>query len=920
MNFKSKGLIIAIITGLVLLFTFSYYFVGESGQQIDFNSQVKPILNKHCIHCHGGVKKSSNFSLMTRADVLKAGDSGHAAIIPGKPGQSELIKRLKTHDLDERMPYHEAQLHQREINMLTQWVKEGAKWDKHWAYVPVKEVAIPTLKLNGNASSNTKNWAKNDIDRFIMAKLNQIGLSPNEEAQKANLLRRVSLDLIGLPPSQNLASQFLSKTNPMTYDALVDSLLSSHSYGERWASTWLDLARYADSKGFERDTHRPIWQYRDWVINAFNINMPYDQFITEQLAGDLLPYPTDDQYIATGFHRNTTTNDEGGTVNEEFRIAAVLDRVNTTWEAILGTTFACVQCHGHPYDPINHDEYYRSVAFFNNTRDEDTYDDYPWLRNFSIRDKNDLKKLTTWSSAVSTKEKADEIATFLKTLQPTINTTEVDQFENAELYDTKFLVFRNNGSGRIKKVNLTGKRQIIYKYSTWLHNGVWSVHIDKKDGPRIAEINVKHTNGKAKIATANMIPTKGFHDIYLQYKNNQAKDPKQSTMRIEWLKFDEDFPGKGQPGYAENTKIYWDLLQKEMSHTLIMMENPTDRRRKTHVFDRGNWLVHGEEVQPGVPAIFNPLPESAPKNRLGLAKWITEKSNPLTARTMVNRIWQQIFGKGLVTTLEDLGTQGEPPSHPGLLDWLAWRYMHQHQWDTKALIKDIVSSATYRQSAKLTVDKIAKDPKNLYYASGPRNRLSAEQVRDQVLAVSQLLFDSLYGPPVMPYQPEGVWNTPYNATTWTISEGKNRYRRAIYTFWKRGSPYPALETFDMGSREVCVSRRVVTNTPLQALVTLNDPSHFKAAQHLALQMLAGGSSPVEQIKSGYKMTMFKPIAPDKLETLQKLYTNTLANFKNDRENTNALLEGLSETEQTPALASLVIVANAMMNLDEFLTK
>ncbi|MEM1124628.1 MAG: DUF1549 domain-containing protein, partial [Bacteroidota bacterium] len=452
--------------GLLGVFILLNQCTFHSEQAIDFNTQVKPILNQKCIHCHGGVKQSAGFSLMTREKALSPTDNGQPAIVPGDADNSEFIRRLTAEDEEERMPFEAPMLSTDEIAILTQWVDEGANWGLHWAYESVQktEVLRSEIVALGSVGETDKNdWAINEIDHFVLEKLNQNDLIPSELADKKAILRRLSLDLIGLSAPENVANQFLRKENSITYEQLVDELLAMPQFGEKWASMWLDLARYADSKGFERDPNRSIYAYRDYLIRAFNDDMPYDQFLTEQLAGDLLPNPTDAQYIATGFHRNTPTNDEGGTDNEEYRVAAVIDRVNTTGQALLGSTFACIQCHGHPYDPFGHKEYYQMMAFFNNTRDMDTHKDYPLLRMYEPKNTAKLDQLIAWVKMVASEKRAEQMRTFLKTWQPIIYSIDTDSLVNAAFYDTKYLGFRPDGQARMKDVTLTGKNKLLLR-------------------------------------------------------------------------------------------------------------------------------------------------------------------------------------------------------------------------------------------------------------------------------------------------------------------------------------------------------------------------------------------------------------------------------------------------------------------------
>ncbi len=913
---SSKYIVVAIF--LLASITFSVVLVKPFHTKIDFNTQVKPIINERCIACHGGVKQSGELSMMTLEDLLKAGESGHLAIVPGKPNESELYKRLITNDEEERMPYGEKPLPRAEIKILKQWIEEGAKWGKHWAYESVAEVSVPkSSKLLGAASGGARSWAKHPIDHFVLSKLRAHDLSPSSQASKRMLLRRVALDITGVPASASLTKHFLENEDERAFEVLVDSLLNTPQYGERWASVWMDLARYSDTKGAERDDVRSIWEYRDWLIRAFNQDRSYDQFLTEQIAGDLLPNPTDAQYIATGFHRNTITNDEGGTDNEEFRSAAVVDRVNTTWEALLGTTFSCVQCHGHPYDPIKHEAYYEFMAFFNNTSDYDTYADYPWLRKFSREQKEQLAELKTWLNKQATSEQANAIELFIKTWQPVHYSLLADRFTNAEIYDTKFLAFRNDAIARLADVDLTNKDELIFRYRAGESSGRWRLHLDSPTGKVLGSVSVKATKGW-QIQAVDLLKTSGRHDVYFTYENPTSKNSKQVGVQFDWFHFTRQFPQGNSPEHQRYKQLYWDLVTAATDHTLIMIESPSAMQRKTYVWDRGSWLAKTEEVQPGVPAIFPALPEDAPRNRLGLARWLTDKRNPLTARTIVNRVWEQFFGIGLVETLEDLGTQGIPPTHPELLDYLAWQFMNEYNWSVKQLIKNIVLSATYQQDSKTTPEQLEKDPLNKWYAHAPRVRLSAEQIRDQALQVSGLLSYKMYGPSVMPYQPPNIWSTPYNSQRWKISEGEDRYRRSVYTYWKRSSPYPAMLTFDAADRNVCSARRIRTNTPLQALVTLNDPTYMEAAIHLAIN--SQNSSAEASIAMAYETAIGRPISEEKQLALQDLYREMLKEYQEERESVVAMLEAQPKSLQKPTTAALAMVCNAIMNLDEFIVK
>ena len=910
------------ILGFLLLAILAVVLFGGQffERKIDFSTQVKPIINQRCISCHGGVKRSGELSMMTREDLLKAGESGKQAIVPGAPDKSEFYRRLVTHDEVDRMPYEADPLPKNEINILRKWIKQGAPWGKHWAFRPVAAVKVPKTKVQGSLGDGPSGQKLTAIDHFIRRAQQERQLLPQQAAPKEQLLRRVGLDLIGMPAPEHLAEAYLNSNRPEAYESLVDSLLASPHFGEHWASMWLDLARYADTKGAERDGRRRIWPYRDWVIRAFNQDMPYDQFITEQLAGDLLPDPTDAQYTATGFHRNTITNDEGGTDNEEFRVAAVVDRVNTTWEAMMGSTFACTQCHGHPYDAIKYEEYYAFMGFFNNTNDLDTYDDYPWLRQFSSEQKEQIRSLRSWLVQQSDPTEAEAWIDFLQTWQPVYYSLQADQCVNSEIYDTKFLAMRKKGTARLAGVDLTDKESLIFRYASGAGTGTWQLRLDSLDGPVLLSQKVKATQGWEIHEASLARKVKGKHDLYFTYDGQQLPNERAIGLRYDWFYFTSAFPGQGTEDYASQKEQYWELLRAKTPHTLITVERPPAMQRQTHVWDRGNWLAKQDEIEPDIPELFDPWPAGAPKNRLGLSQWMTDPQHPLTSRTIVNRIWAQLFGRGLVETLEDLGTQGAEPTHPELLDYLAYTLMHEYDWSLKRLIKDIVMTTTYQQSSQTTADHLEKDPQNIWLARSPRVRLSAEQLRDQGLRVSGLLSTKMYGPGVMPFQPEGIWNTPYNDDAWEMSEGEDRYRRAVYTFWKRSAPHPAMLTFDAADRQVCVARRIQTNTPLQALVTLNDPSYVEMATHLALTAKRSETEVVEQLALAYRQAVGYEASTAKLAILEELYEQQLADYRSRPEAVLDLLNPLEEDQRSPELAALTIACNAIMNLDEFITK
>jgi len=739
---------------------------------ISFNKDVRPILNAKCLACHGGVKAMGDFSLLFEEDALKETKSGKPAIVRGNHQKSEMYKRLIHKDLELRMPLEGGPLSIEEIDIIAQWIDEGANWEQHWAYTaPDEKITPPVVEQPG--------WGKNEIDQFVLKKLEEKELLPNEMAEKSTLVRRVYLDLIGLPPTLEQAQKFIEDDSGDAYEKMVDDVLASPHFGEHWAAMWLDLARYGDSQGYQKDNlRRQIWKYRDWVIHAFNEDLPFDQFTIQQLAGDLLPNPTDNQILATAFHRNTNTNSEGGTDNEEFRTYAVMDRLSTTFEIWQGMTMSCVQCHSHPYDPIRHEEYYQGLAYFNNTADADYDNDYPRKKLFSPGEQEKLRNF---------------------------------------------------------------KEQI-----------------------------------------------------------NQLKN-------------------KGDTLSKTYQELVVEMLTIEPVSVPIMKELTVDDRRTSHIFERGNWLVKGDSVEPNVPGILPDVNSENKYNRLGLAEWLVAPENPLTARVIVNRLWANIFGIGLVETLEDFGTQGAKPINQPLLDWLAVQFKSEFRWSVKTLLKKIMLSATYQQSVEISLVKLEKDVDNQLFTRGARFRLSAEQIRDQALTASGLLHRELYGPSVMPYLPEGVYSVIRHIHKWETSTEGNAYRRGLYTFWRKTSPYPSMVTFDTPSREFCVSRRVRTNTPLQAMITLNDPVYIEAAKALAERMDAEHLVDISaKISFGFENLLFKKPNAAQLTELTTFYKRSLDDYRKNPAAVKALIN--INDLQKPEFAALINIANVLLNMDEVIMK
>ena len=886
----------------------------QNQEQVDFSTQIKPILNNNCITCHGGVKKNGGFSLLFEQEAFANTESGKPAIIPGDAANSEFIKRLHEDDLELRMPYEKSKLSENDIDLLTRWVEQGAKWGEHWAYSLPDEVSVPKQEAKASfAPERASQFIQNDVDYFILARLDEKQIKPNEQAEKNTIARRLALDITGLPPSKEHLQQFIN--DELSYEVLVDTLLSHNSYGEKWATWWLDLARYADSKGYEKDMGRSIWQYRDWVINSFNKDLAYNQFTIEQLAGDLLPNPSTDQLIATAFHRNTMNNDEGGTDDEEYRVATVIDRVNTTFEVWQSTTMGCVQCHSHPYDPFTHKEYFELMAFFNNTRDEDTPDESPVLKFYSTKQQKQVDKVFDWVTEYGDKNTQKVYRDFLQFTEPVYKSHFFKEFNNSVYDDHASVVFWDDGNLIIPNADTNNASYVYLNYRSHYDNTQMTIRETDSSGPILANfiINKTKTNTTSQFALKN-IDKKS--NIYIETQND-AIAPEKNILNLYWVGFIPDIPAQDKPGFKNINNALIASLNSNTETIPVLAENPEYMQRTTQVFDRGSWISKTDTVTPGTPKSLNSWNKEWPKNRLGLSQWIVSNKNPLTARTLVNRVWHEIYGHGLVSTVEDIGSQSDAPTHPFLLDWLALRFMNEHNWSIKALIKEIVISGTYRQKSESTPLMYQLDPENELYARGPRIRLGAEQIRDQALSVAGLLSSKMYGPGVMPPQPEGVWQTVYNGANWIESKGEDRYRRGIYTYLKRTSPYPSFMTFDAGSREVCMIRRTVTNTPLQALVTLNDPVYLEASYQLAKNSWLTNNID-ESIKQSYEHATYKKIDKARFEALKELYENSISEFKENK-GTAALFLHFEE-QPTPELAALTIVANAIMNLDEFLTK
>jgi hypothetical protein len=868
-----------------------FFSCSSSSEKISFNKDVRPILNAYCLPCHGGVKANGGFSLLFESEAFALNNSGKPAIIKGNARKSELYKRIIHQNPELRMPLDTSPLSEEEIAILKKWIDQGAQWEEHWAY---QKPIIPTnIPLE-----------QHPIDFFVHRKLKEQGLAPSAKADIETLLRRLSFDLIGLPPQKEWLEQLKSG---QSYEQLVDTLLASPAFGEKWASMWLDLARYSDTKGYEKDPHRNIWRYRDWVVDAFNQDMPLDSFTIRQLAGDMLPSPTANDIIATAFHRNTMTNTEGGTDDEEFRVAAVLDRLNTTYEVWQGTTMSCVQCHSHPYDPIRQEDFYASYAYFNQTLDADLDLEVPVIEFYPFEVQDEMEVLMKDISVMTDANLpvfSNDPYQLKQHIFPLIMPYDAADFENVSFYGdgsvTNWIYnLQSMGGKRFRfsfpEIPLTSLKAIHFQY-------------ESKGGDAAIEIRARAAEGEVLNYSLFDAPIngRGVHKVvfsgdnlngkglFFEIINTTGRIP-EGMVIIRGMELEYDSPSFFAEGAREKKNQLIELRRQRGDRTPVMRSKTKDYERANRLFVRGNWLALGDTVAPGVPAAINPQNEQ-PTNRLEFAQWLVDADNPLTSRVMVNRFWQEIFGRGLVVTSEDFGTMGEQPSHPDLLDYLAVEFSDTYHWSVKKLLKHIVMSQTYQQDSKVEGSE-QLDPGNKWLSRGPRMRLSAEQIRDQILAVSGLLYDSLGGPSVMPYQPEGIWQSVYNGAQWTLSEGKNAYRRALYTYHKRTSPYPNMITFDAPSREFCVSRRITTNTPLQALALLNDPAFYEAAEYFGKTMERQGNGDLKSaLRYGYQQALFREPHEEEIQILLELCQN-------------------AEAEEP-----LTLAANVLFNLDGFLTK
>ncbi len=999
---------------------------ARSASAVDFKRDVQPIFESRCYECHGPKKEKAGVRFDRKATVFKGGDSGKPLVIPGKSSESPLFQHVTSTDPEEVMPPKGERLSPAQVALLKNWIESGAVWPedagketRHWAYVHPGSPKLPGVRES--------KWPRNPIDRFVLARLEKEKLKPSPEADRAVLLRRVSLDLTGLPPSVDEVDAFLADKSSDAYEKVVNRLLASPAYGERWARPWLDLARYADTQGYEKDNRRNMWPYRDWVIKALNANVSFDQFTIEQIAGDMLPEATQDQKIATGFHRNTMTNTEGGTDNEEFRYEAVVDRINTTFGVWMGTTLNCAQCHNHKYDPFTTKEYYQIMAFLNSTADADFDDERPTLKVFKPGQESALKKMRDAEKAAE-KELNDAVfaptfaqaqfewetelareKTVWQTLDPVefksvggatlrTNNTKSIIAEGANPSNDTYVVTASGVADRLTGIRLevldTGAEKtlgrqadgsfVLRQFELAVSEGPkiplkpaklksvsadysqkgfsvtnlltgegagWAVdaqaeknrvrrsayfalaepleladgaaltftlrHSDKHPGANIRRFRLYATSSE-RIGPPTTLP----EDVRgaLAVAPDQRDEKQRNRLRDHFKSIDPSL--KPLRDTLAAAKKAADEFESAVPITSVLSE--LEKSRETHRHVRGAYLTKAELVTPGTPASLHSFSPALPTNRLGFARWLVDTNNPLTARVIMNRFWEQYFGRGIVETVEEFGKQGEPPSHPELLDWLAAEFMRTG-WDMKAMHKTIVMSATYRQTSKVTPRLLQRDPNNRLLARGPRVRLEAEMLRDQFLAVSGLLSRKIGGPSVMPPQPEGVWQVVYSGDKWITSPGEDKYRRGLYTFWRRTAPHPAMVSFDAPSREFCVLRRNRSNTPLQALTTLNDPAAIEAAQAIARKVAVKPDADVQSRAAfAFRLVLCRAPEPREVERLVKLFESERSHFGQDPKAADKMAN--SELGKPPAgltdadLAAWTVVANVLLNLDEAITK
>lgn len=988
---------------------------AEAPAKVDFATHVEPILKKNCFACHSGAQPKSQLRLDAKAAALRGGLSG-PVIIPGDAAKSRLIHRVEGAHGEQRMPLKADPLKPVEIAVLKKWIDTGAVWpgparadadtaiQKHWSYRPPVRPVLPSVR----------GATRNPIDAFLLARLEKQALTFSPEASRETLIRRLSFDLTGLPPSPAEVQSFVADSRPDAYEQLVERLLASPHYGERWARPWLDLARYADTNGYEKDRRRTMWKYRDWVIDAFNRDLGFDQFTIEQIAGDMLPEPTTAQRIATGFHRNTMYNEEGGVDKEEAHFEVLVDRVNTTATVWLGSTMGCTQCHNHKYDPFTQRDYYSMMAFFSNASKstleygdtstkfvEPTLDlatpaqetqrkalraeidridaklkqQTPELDREQAEWENRIRAASAEWSPLAPRELSAQAGTQLTAAADGVITAtgenpqrETYRIATALAAPRRLTALRlealpdpklpRGGPGRdaygnfiISDVTLTIDGRAVEFKRVLADNGrtddpkankqLWTVDASKED-TRLARQLVLvlaqpldlAANSKLEIRLRQDSDFLGQSVGRFRLSLTAADDPSWIVKARAEMRAILETPAAQRtpaqqrdlaaafraqsPSLAADRDRLKDLRQDldrlGVVTALVLEEKPSFERPFDFIRTRGGFASKADKVYANAPAALGPLPESESPNRLGLARWLVSRDNPLTARVTVNRIWEQYFGRGLVETSEDFGSQGAAPSHPELLDWLAVEFMDR-RWSMKAMHRLIVTSAAYRQTSRVTPALIQADPYNRLISRGPRFRLEAEMVRDLSLAASGLLARKVGGPSVFPPQPPGIWDVPYSDDKWEESKGEDKFRRGLYTFTRRSALYPAMMNFDATSREFCTVRRIRTNTPLQALTTLNDAAFFETAQALGRRILTeGGSTDRSRIDFGFRLATGRAPNPQEADRILGWLAGEQSYFAAHA------AEAARISGADAAQAPWTMFANVLLNLDETLTK
>jgi hypothetical protein len=1000
---RSLGLWLASV-GLLLCWS----PIARATDKVDFSRDVRPILSHYCFKCHGPDERAGKAGLrLDRRDSATAADDyGKFAIVPGKPDRSELVRRIFSADRRKRMPPASTKtvLTPAQKQTLKRWIAEGAEYKQHWAFVRPRQAPLPAVKRG--------DWPRNPIDRFVLARLEKEGLGPAPEADRYTLIRRLSLDLVGLPPTPEEVEAFVRDRSPGAYEKVVDRLLASPHYGERWARRWLDLARYADTNGYEQDRPRSVWPYRDWVIGALNRDLPFDEFTVEQLAGDLLPHATLSQRVATGFHRNSMLNEEGGIDPLEFRFYAMVDRLNTTGTTWLGLTVGCAQCHTHKYDPITQREFYRMMAFLNNADEPELDLPRPEVdgqhranlkraaallaelpKHFPVKAateaerakmiqakfadwlRQERSRTVTWTPLRPVAAKSNLP---LLTVQPDGSVFVSGDITKRDVHELMF---------RAEQMNITAFRLEVLADDRLPRHGPGRVYYGFGDGRGdffLSEFTLLVGGKKVPFSKATQdFPAKGpvaasaidgdpqsgwsvnggqGSDHYAVFNLPQPLSAREFTLKLLFERYYAADLGRYRiavttaPRPAEARDLPLDLepllllpedrlsaaqRQKLFEHflltrlelvkqaaeikrlrqrpayptTLVLQERPPENPRPTYLHKRGEFLRPAGKVTPATLSALHPFPKGLPRNRLGFARWLVSPDNPLTPRVTVNRQWQAFFGKGLVRTLEDFGTQGEPPTHPELLDWLAVELVKQG-WSLKKLHRLIVTSATYRQSSRATPDLVARDPDDRLLARFPRVRLEAELIRDQALAGSGLLSEKVGGPSVYPPQPPGVTEVSYSMMKWTPSPGADRYRRGLYTFTKRTAPYAMTLTFDGPSGETCVARREISNTPLQALTLLNDPVFVEAAQALGRRAAAQPGTAAQKAEYLFHLCLVRPPDAGERDALVRFFEAQCQRFaRGELDAARAAGPG-----GNPERAAWTALARALLNTDEAITK